>query len=762
MKHTLYILSLLVLCCATLKAEEHMPTGSWRTHFSYTFVDRIVSAHDMVYGVADGALLSVDALGEVRTYSRLTGLTGNHVASIFYLTAQGSLLVCYDDGNIDLIDSYGYVSNIPDLARKNLGVDKRIRDLASRGNTAYLATAFGIATINLAKMEFSDTYYIGADGASAVLSVAIVGDTIYALTDGELLRADVRSRQLMDYRTWQPTATPAGANRGLTALGSELYLLKADSVLYRLGPAGAVSVDSSVSAVWAEHGCLFARHGSGRLSASGRCVYNALPGDPLSAAYDGHNIWYSVYSGVARMNTATGGTDHFALSGPGSNLAWRVKYTSGRIMTVPGGRFSDNYFRSAYVSWFQDNRWSHIRGDDLIPDFPSHWVYDFVDVAADPADATHFFVAGYGIGLSEYRNDRLYRVHTCDNSGIETLYPDGNRYNYMRIDGLTYDRDGRLWMTNNGQAPIKILNPDGSWAALAHTGMQGVQTPQDILIDPNIPTRKYVLCPRNTDSNNSYLFVFDDHGTPADISDDDTRGFTYMHDQDGKQISFASSRLRSIAADRDGAIWVGTTEGLFTIRSRARIFESNFRCARVKISRNDGSNLADYLLGTEQVNAIAVDGANRKWFGTENGVFLTTADGTVTLLHFTEQNSPLLSNSVLSIAIDPVTGEVFFGTARGIISYQSDATEGSSTFDELHAYPNPVRPEYDGVVTITGLREGSTIKVADVNGYTVYETRANGGTATWPAQGVASGVYFVMCTARDGDRYGTCKVLIIK
>lgn len=759
----LYISLLFITLSLSLMAEEKMLMGSWRTHLSYTSVDRIVSSPDGIYGMADGALLSVDNLGEVRTYSKLTGLNGSNVANIFRIDAIGALFVAYDDANIDLLDDYGHVDNIPDLARKNLSTGKQINDLVCRGTTAYLATGFGVAVVNLSKLEFGDTYNVGRDGTSvAVLSVGLINNMLYALTDTCLLSGRVDRDRLMDYRAWTEEVVPRGRNRQMVVSGSDIYLLKSDSTLWLRQNGEWQQIETSVARIWADRGCFFTKYGSGRLSVTGKYTIDALDYDPISAAYDGQNIWFSAYSGLAQMNVANGEKNYFSLNGPANNFAWRVKYTGNRIMTVPGGRFADNYFRDGFVSWFDGQSWGHLRGDNMNSDFPSHWVYDFVDVAADPLDAHHFFVAAYGVGLSEYREDRLYKVHTCDNSGIETLFPDGNRYNYMRIDGLVYDADGRLWMTNNGEAPIKILNPDGSWSRLAHAGMNGVQTPQDILIDNKMPTRKYVLCPRNTDSNNSYLFVFDDGGTPADISDDETRGFTYIYDQDGKQISFSANRLRSIAQDNDGVIWVGTTEGLFTIRSRAKVFDQNFRCARIKISRDDGSNLADYLLGTEQINAIAVDGANRKWFGTENGVFLTSSDGSVTLLHFTAENSPLLSNSVLSIGINPVTGEVFFGTAKGIISYQSDATQDFDDFKQLHAYPNPVRPEYDGVVTITGLIDGATIKVSDVNGHTVYETRANGGVATWPSDGVATGVYFVTCVSPAGGEHGKCKILVIK
>jgi ligand-binding sensor domain-containing protein len=178
--------------------------------------------------------------------------------------------------------------------------------------------------------------------------------------------------------------------------------------------------------------------------------------------------------------------------------------------------------------------------------------------------------------------------------------------------------------------------------------------------------------------------------------------------------------------------------------------------------------LADYLLGTEEIKAIAVDGANRKWIGTaSSGVYLISEDGLETIHHFTAENSPLLSNAIQSIAINEKTGEVFFGTGSGLISYQSDAIEGGNRFENVHAYPNPVRPEYSGVITITGLVADTQVRITDVNGNLVYETISNGGVATWDGCGISgervtTGVYFAQCVSPNGKYKHITKILVVK
>lgn len=767
MRNLVKIPIVVVLAAVTItvsSAQERMPAGQWRTHQSYNGVLQLVECRGIVWGVADGALLSVDGEdGSVRTYSTLTGLSANDVHRIFRIDDR--ILVSYEDATIDVIDAYGEVENAGDLRDKNMNGSKTVEGVVVDRGTAYLACGFGIATLRLSKMEFGDTYVFGNGGeVAAVKNIAIDGKTLYALTDTMLLAAEIGNANLMNYRNWNNIEIPDGRNQDMVMREGVIYILKSDSSVWSNAGGAWSRCDERVTDIWADDHCMYTRYHDGRVKSAGRYSSDALEDNPLSAVSDGVSVWTSSGLGVVRTMLANGEKRSYMVCGPATNFVWKLKCRNGKVMTVPGGRFADNYFRDAFVSWFEYGTWRFLRGDYMWESFPMHRVYDWVDVEIDPKDNNHFWVAGYGVGLVEFRENALCKVHTFNNSGIETLLPDGDdysKYNYMRIDGLTYDCDGRLWLLNRGTAQVKYVDTDGSWHWLPYSGLSSANTLQDLLIDTKLPNRKYVLCPRFKSSADSYLFVFDDNGTPDVISDDYSRGFTEMYDQDGKQIAFNKNMLRSIAQDKEGTVWVGTTEGVFCIKAKAKIFDEGFRCSRVKISRDDGSNLADYLLGTEQINCIFVDGGNRKWFGTENGAFLVSADGQETLEHFTTDNSPLISNSVISITANDQTGEVFFGTARGIISYQSDASEGYANMENVHAYPNPVRPSDPRTVTITGLVEESVVKICNVGGGVVYETRSNGGMATWDCSYAASGVYFAICFTADGKRKSTCKILVI-
>jgi ligand-binding sensor domain-containing protein len=228
------------------------------------------------------------------------------------------------------------------------------------------------------------------------------------------------------------------------------------------------------------------------------------------------------------------------------------------------------------------------------------------------------------------------------------------------------------------------------------------------------------------------------------------------------------SNVYSIAEDLEGNIWVGTDQGPLVYYNPEKVFTEKLNAFRIKIPRNDGSNTYDYMLQTELITSIAIDGADRKWLGTEKaGAYLLSSDGTVQVKKYTVENSPILSNSIVSVAVSDKTGDVWFGTSKGIQSVRGDATEGLDEFTNVYAFPNPVRQEFSGNLTITGLVRDSRIKITDVSGNLVYETESSGGMASWDlntynGQRVATGVYLIFCASNDGTDSCVIKVLVIK
>jgi ligand-binding sensor domain-containing protein len=316
------------------------------------------------------------------------------------------------------------------------------------------------------------------------------------------------------------------------------------------------------------------------------------------------------------------------------------------------------------------------------------------------------------------------------------------------------DRKGNLWLFQS-EVPgnIKMLKPDGTW--IINPVTLDVPTTGDIIVTEQ--GQKWAILPRGNG-----LFVLDDKGTP-EYPDDDVYKNMLVQDAEGAIIS----GVYSIAEDLEGNIWVGTDQGPVVYYNPEKIFEEDLKAYRIKIPRNDGSGLADHLLKTETITSIAVDGANRKWLGTfSSGAYLVSPDGTKRLKNYNEQNSPMISNSISSVAVDNVTGEIWFATSKGVISVRGDAITGKESFENVYAFPNPVREDFTGNVTITGLMKDTRIKISDISGNLVYETASDGGQASWDlttynGRRVATGVYLVFCSSSDGSESDVTKILVI-
>jgi hypothetical protein len=439
-----------------------------------------------------------------------------------------------------------------------------------------------------------------------------------------------------------------------------------------------------------------------------------------------------------------------------------MTFAGEKLFVVPGGRWSSQYNRRGEVMIFENEKWTNVNTDTIRKAIQNN-VTDFMNVAVNKSDNKHFFVTSYGTGLYEFKDNAFFKWHNHLNSTLETVVP-ANPTNYIRLDGAIFDESGNLFVANIGpDAGIKLLTKNGVWKQLLYpeSSKPGFT---NILISKLNPNQKWVNSVRYTPG----IFVFDDNGTPENNDDDVHSTFlSSFIDTDNEGAKISPSNVYCLAQDHNGVIWAGTEQGPLLFYNTSKVFDNGYTCSRVKIPRNDGTGQADYLLQSDVVKAIVIDGANRKWIGTGNsGVYLMSENGQETVKHFTTSNSPLLSNDILSIAINPVSGEVFFGTANGLVSYQGDALDANEDFKNVHAYPNPVRENYDGIITITGLLKDTQIKITDLNGNVICQSISNGGIATWDAKNsngkkVNSGIYLVICVNEDGTQSTVTKIMVI-
>lgn len=746
--------------------ESGMEEGTmqqWKLHLSYKDATECAATPRYMYAVANGSLFSLDrADGQIEYWSKATGLNGNIVSHIAYDPRSGKLVVAYDDGRIDLIDEEQQVSQIPDLYLKAGSIDIAINSICVGSGYTYLAMPFGIVVLDTKREEVSETYYIGQNAASLdVLRVVEKGDSLYAFTADRMYAASLRDN-LVDYTYWHVSSLPIDRLQNAVLHNNTFYTLQHDS-LYRLnGQTWQLVLPQALSWIHASDGHLLA-------CVDSKTLYELADDDSPVGLTNNYSIHDALYSsgeywlceqnwGLIRLRTT--GDEVYHPYGPNSNSGYAMFTAHDQLYTVIGGRWAAEYIRYARINIFDGTDWRCYDPGQIYSRLGAT-ALDPVSVAVDKNDPGHYFVATYGTGVFEFKDYEVVKQHTYTNSTLQPVNPTINPLYFTRTDGAMLDEQDNLWVLNAttiGQA-LHVMKPSGQWVGipLVSNGAEiQLETPAGIWVDKRNKQWKWLFDQRMTPR----VILLNDGGTPADSYDDRCVARSSFVDQNGNAL--APAHFRCFAQDQTNRIWIGTEKGILLIPKEVDFFTSN-ACKRIIIPRNDGTGLGDYLLGDEQINCMAVDGGNRMWIGTANSGLYLIEDDTITVAHFTETNSLLPSNNILSIAIMPKTGEVFVGTGKGIASYRSDASEPQEDMRHAYAFPNPVRPDYGGTISITGLMDNTVVNIIDEGGNLVCKTRSHGGTAVWDGKlpdgrRATPGVYTALCNATGG--HTVVKILV--
>ena len=442
--------------------------------------------------------------------------------------------------------------------------------------------------------------------------------------------------------------------------------------------------------------------------------------------------------------------------GPKYNSMGTLKFINNRLYTCNG----DLNGTPASLQRLENDKWT-VFGDESIKNTTGVEYLGLVCIEEDPTDKEHIFAGGRN-GLYEFKNGKFLKFYNHKNSPIESVFSTINP-EYEFITGLLFDPQGNLLVMNSESHThcILKLKNNGEWLSFNHPELlkyNGIGL-------PNLSQLMY-------DHQGLIWFVNNNWTLPAlycyQSENDAIKAYENLVNQDGTTIN-AQDGVRCVAEDAEHNIWVGSSGGPFMLE-RKEINNNGGVFTQVKVPRNDGTDYADYLLAGIDIMCLAIDGGNRKWFGTNgNGVYLISSDNMKEIHHFTSENSKLLSNVVKSIAINPTTGEVFFGTDNGLCSYFSDATKPNTemTKDNVWAYPNPVEPSYTGPITVTGLSFDADVKILSSNGVVINEGRSNGGTFVWDGcdkkgRRVNSGVYMVVTATNNGEKGTVCKIAVIR
>ena len=444
--------------------------------------------------------------------------------------------------------------------------------------------------------------------------------------------------------------------------------------------------------------------------------------------------------------------------GPKNNSFGFMRFKNNQLYACGGG-YGEGFdlHRDAAIQVMKDGEW--IIYEDSLDNKTGVRFQDMMALDVDPTNTSRLMASGKS-GLYEFRNGQYYQHFTTDNSPLRSAIPDGHK-NYVLTTGVAFDNQGNLWCLNSQAPNVSLIEytKEGEWKTfkLSETmsGTNSLGMLENVFFD----------------SRGLLWFVNNHSGTPAlfcfNTSTEELKSWKSFINEDGTRVALVY--VRCVTEDKSKNIWVGTNMGPLMIPAN-QIPNNIDEFVQVKVPRNDGTNFADYLLDGIDISCIAIDGGNRKWFGTnENGLYLISTDNMEQIQHFTSLDSDILSDNIESLAINDITGELFIGTDKGLCSYMSDATQ---TFDEMtkdnvYAYPNPVRPDYTGLITITGLTYNADVKIVTSNGTLVAEGRSNGGTFTWngcdkKGKRVSSGVYMVETATEEGKKGVVCKIAIVR
>ncbi|MFN7118705.1 MAG: hypothetical protein ACK4TA_18040 [Saprospiraceae bacterium] len=747
-----------IITINNLYAQGKLAIGQWRSHLPYVSGQWVTQSASTVYYATEWSVLLLDKTERSTDFlTTVEGLSNTGIRLIKYNDLSNILIVVYNNSVIDLVKEKEVITLNQVRNFQGIVGEKLIYDITIENDSVvYLAGNYGVSKLNVLTNRFTFTTFTEVD----TRSVQVFENELYISTDAGIYRTPKNNPNIENLTTWQLLGQAQGfpatyRSTSLAVYKNRLYMDVANTLFYwqdnklqqvRSEPGFQLQFLSAEGAhllvgYRCASGCSRSKVVYIDENGSGGILAADCADAPTYAVEDQQGrVWFGDIGRNFRMvNKVTDANCTIInINSPYSHFSRELTVANNQLWLASGGvnqvfsyRFLDHGFASLI-----DGQWSiynrlnrrELRGEN--PNDVNDDLFDFLTVAVHP-DNGKVYAGSYIEGLIEFDGTNM-TLYNDKNSTLNNAIGDIAR---TRVSGLAFDEDGNLWVSNHSaERPISVLKADGTWQSFKPNC-----SPTDlhqVVIDQN--GYKWFVT-----SGSSVGVVLFDEGDLANAGDDRCRIFTQLNS------NLPTNIANCLAVDLDGDVWVGTAQGIIIFECGGSAFDANCR-GTLRIVELDGFN--EYLLRYEEIQTIAVDGANRKWIGTKNGVFLLSPTGEEQIAHFTTENSPLFDNNITDIAINPNNGEVFIGTDKGIIAYQSDAVEGGVVNKaNVEVFPNPVRPEYVGPIAIRGLARDADVKITDVTGRLVYETQALGGQAIWDGrdyngQRAKSGVYLVFST----------------
>lgn len=776
-KHVTTLVLLLFIYFISI-AQTNIPIGTWRVHTPGRICKTIEKVNNKIYAASESSFIVFNKDDNtVKSLSKIDGLNDAGVSRLKFHASTSTLIVGYANGNIDLIND-DVVTNLNDIKRSGIVGSKRINHIATKGNLAYLSCSFGIVVLDLQKTEIKETYAnIGKNGIQIeVYASAFKGDSIFITTsEGIKAGSTLANYNLIDFGSWASFGLSNGIPTNTTfqnigVINNMVYATTNKSEVY-FAAGNQWSLDNSITFPTPTHVNLVLSANKLRFVHPNKVVsidhnFSKTEILGLGNVYDVYFesdqlLWLAdIEKGIVKIDGVN--KSNISPNSPYFNTAFRFKnfidWNGIENMLVTTGGYDDGgnpKYMPFGIYLFREGRWENF--NDKIGNLPT--CASNIEADYNPTDSS-LFIACFS-GIFKFQRTGFETGKTLilnnSNSSLVDIWSGGNGYFILDVK---FDTDHKLW-TVAGQRPTTgdaslYSFKDGVWKSynFAKVSKEATRYPTEVLIDNN--NNKWIRYPIKSGGG---ITVFNENintGTQ----------YKYITDQIGEG-KLPSMGTNCMTKGKDGAIWIGTDKGIAVYSNPNLVLTSVSFDATTPIFENRP------LLYDKAVKCITVDGANRKWIGTNAGVWLFNEDGTQQIASFNMDNSPLPSNNIYDIEICKTTGEVFFATDAGMISYRGDATDPltanniEATEFSATVFPNPVTPEFNGQIGISGLALNTNIKVTDINGVLMYETHSNGGTATWNGYTYSgtkaqSGIYLIFATNKEGLQTMVSKFAIVK
>ncbi len=764
-------------------ANSQVKIGQWVDHLSYNSANSLAKVGNVIYFSNGKGLAKYNTSdNSSEKLTKINGLSDVNIKLIRKCSYNDYLLVIYENTNMDIIKPDGTIINISDIKRKSVTGKKNINEVYFNGQFAYLACGFGIVVFDFNKLEVKDTYYIGSAFKNYGIYQITKNDTAFVVASDSGIFYGKFVVNLTNPLNWKSlnTGLVKGPYNSIINVNGNLFTNYSEieksgqfykDTIYQFTSANTwVKLSCYLNQAGATNKKLYQSSDVNKFFVSSRNLFSemdisgAITNSVSSNAYrsiindvyhvGGNDFWFADELNGLINRKITGGTNVstvIKINGPENNYVNDIGIKDGKLVIAPVNLSNvyTNQFIRPPSSYFEENEWRSLEG--IIPDS----IMDVNSVAIDPNDKNHIAFACMGSGVVELKNNVVKGVYTNKNSPL-SAYMYNNTIPFLWVTGLNFDNNSNLWnLVSWSPYIIQVLKKDGTWHLLDFSQFTYFNT-----------TVSKVIFTKN---NQAWVILARDGGV---LIYSDVNGLSAPNASNTKVAKIGvgignlpTSDVPAICEDLDGKIWIGTQKGVAVFYNPENVFTgANWDCQQILIEQ-DGN--VQNLLEDDKVNAVAVDGANRKWIGTENsGVYCFSPDGQNEIYHFTFENSPLYSNAIRDIVTDETTGDVFIASEAGIQSFRTPIIKGFDNFSKVHAYPNPVRPGTSNTVYVKGLVDEAIVKITDVAGNLIWETKAQGGQIQWNLQNfrnekVVSGTYLINCSTANGELKGTTKLLVV-